>query len=224
MDKRGVIYDCYLEEFVEFNSGASHGYYACNLCDINGKFHTELVHRLVANTWLGDTKGKEVHHKNKNRLDPRAKNLKIIDIHEHAIMHNRGSNNNTAKLNEKDVETICKLLLSGNMTHREIAQCMSRQKRDYITVDSIDKIANGSNWKHITKKYKLKKQKRETMNEFSDKAVDIARMIVVKKLSYKEVAAQLGVDTKSKAYTRLLGCIPRYVDNFNNGVYGLFRK
>lgn len=223
VDKRGDIYDTYIDEFIPYGTSGSHGYYTCYLCDINGKFHSELVHRVVAHTWIGDVTGKQVHHKNHNKLDPRVKNLEILENSEHHILHNKGSNNSTAKLTEKDVEQICELLLQ-NIKHKEIAKIMSRKKRDFITVDIIDKIASGVNWTHITKKYNLKKEKREVMNEFSDKAIEIARMKVVEGLSNKDIANRLGVDTSTKSYTRLLGCIPRYVDNFNNGKYGLFRK
>ena len=164
-----------------------------------------------------------MHHRNHNRLDPRVLNLEVLDNHEHHMMHNRGSNNSTAKLTEKEVEEICKDLQNGK-THKEIATKMTAKTKKFISVDSIDKISNGTNWTHVTKKYKLKKEKRETMNEFSDRAVEIARMKVVEELSNKEIAKRLNIDPDSKSYQRLVGCIPRYVKNFNEGVYGLFRR
>lgn len=222
-DKRGNIFDTFTDNFITYNHTSSHGYWVCYLCDIHGKFHNLLVHRVIACTWLGDTTGKHVHHINEDRLDPRVKNLQIIEPTDHWIHHNRGSNNSTAKLTEHNVEQICEMLEAGK-THYDIAREMSDITKKFITVDSIDKIANGSNWTHVSKKYNIKKHKRETMNEFSDKAVEIARMKVVDKMSTKDIARTLGVDPDSKSYLRLRDCIPRYVEKFNNGEYGLFRK
>lgn len=222
-DQRGHIFDTYTDNFVSYNNKSSHGYWVCYLCDKNGNFHNLLVHRVIACTWIGDTTGKHVHHINENRLDPRVKNLQIIEPEEHWIHHNRGSNNSTAKLTEHNVEQICEMLERGE-THYDIARIMSDMTKKFITVDSIDKIASGKNWAHVSKKYNIHKQKRETMNEFSDRAVEIARMKVVKGMTNKQVASALGVDTKSKSYLRLCDCIPRYVEKFNNGEYGLFRR
>ena len=164
-----------------------------------------------------------VHHKNEDRSDPSPDNLEIIDPHEHYVYHNRGENNSTAKFKEKDVRRVCKMLVKG-ISHKKIAKKMTKELGVKITVDSIDKIANGSNWTEITKDYHWKHEHRETMNGFSDHRIDIARMRYVEGLSNMEIAKHLGVEYKSKSYTRLVGCIPRYVDNYINGKYGLFYK
>ena len=221
-DKRGYIYDTYMDEFVSY-SIPSHGYWSCYLCDIHGELHDLLVHRVIANTWIGDTTGKHVHHQDENRLNPKVSNLIIIEPEAHWTHHNRGSNNSTAKLTEHNVRQVCEMLEKG-FTHYNIARQMSDVTKKFITVDSIDKISNGSNWTHVTKDYNLKKEKRETMNEFSDQALEIARMKAVEGLSNKQIAKRLGVDTNSKSYQRLKGCIPRYVQRFYEGYYGLFRK
>lgn len=222
-DIRGHIFDTYTDTFVTYNDKSSHGYWVCYLCDTDGVFHNVLVHRVIACTWIGDTTGKHVHHINENRLDPRVKNLQIIESQKHWVHHNRGSNNSTAKLTEHNVEMICEMLQNGD-SHYNIARTMSDITKKFITVDSIDKISSGKNWAHISSKYKLKKENRETMNEFSDYAVDIARMKVVEGLSNKQIAKRLNVDIDSKSYLRLINCIHRYVSKFNNGEYGLFRR
>ena len=219
----GTMIDTRKNKPVKYGSSSSHGYLTCYLRDIHGKYHQLLVHRVIACTYIADTRGMDVHHENHNRHDPKVRNLKVETIHKHRTHHNKGENNATAKFKEKHVHKICKMLEEG-VTHKKIAEKMSKELGKHITVDSIDKISNGTNWVEVSSQYNLKKESREIMNEFSDRQVEIARMVAVKGMSYREVADKLGVDIDSKSYVRLCGCIPRYVKNFNNGKYGLFRR
>lgn len=51
------------------------------------------VHRIVAETFLGDTKGKSVHHKNGIYTDNRVSNLEIMDENEHRGLHVKNGEN-----------------------------------------------------------------------------------------------------------------------------------
>lgn len=221
-DRDGNIYDTATQSIVKYNDSCSHKYLSCYLRDVNGKVHQLLVHRVIACTWICDTTGKQVHHKNHKRTDPRVKNLEVLDTHDHCIKHNRGSHNNTAKFKEKDVHQICKWLKKG-ITHKEIARRMTDSLGVKITVDAIDKISNGSNWKQISSQYDLKVEPRETMGEFADKCVLIGQMRYDGK-STEEIAEALGVMPGTKSYRRLAAVVKRYHDNYASGKYGLFRR
>ena len=218
VDIFGDIYDVYLEEYVSYSDSASHGYWSCYLCDANGKRHCLEVHRIVANTWIGDISGKDVHHKNHDRLDCRVINLEILDVNQHGIIHNRGEANPTSKLNDEDVHQICELLVN-NVSCRDIARIISRKLRKNITTESIEKISCKKNWTHISDKYNITVAGRETMNEFRNQRIEIAKMAVNEGLSTREIAERLGVPYKingviTKRYKRLVGCIPRYVERY----------
>lgn len=52
---------------------------------INGK--SVLVHRLVAETYLGPIAGKQIHHINGMKDDNRVSNLRIVTAKQHQIEH-----------------------------------------------------------------------------------------------------------------------------------------
>lgn len=56
---------------------------------INKKRKVYHVHLLVAQFFVGDIDGKQVHHKNGDRLDNRACNLQVLTREEHERIHNR---------------------------------------------------------------------------------------------------------------------------------------
>lgn len=196
-----------MQRYLEYSIG-SNGYYFCNLCDIYGEYHSLLVHRVVANSWIGDIIDKEVHHKNENRLDPRKSNLEILSPEDHYIIHHVGENNSSAILTDNIVNEICKLLVK-NKTHVSIARKMSTKYGKPVTVEMIDKIATGKNWKHISAKYDIKVSKREKMNQFSHLKDYIGQLSIDGK-SVPEIAKILGVEKNSKSYVSLVKCVPRY--------------
>lgn len=211
--KYGIIYDTYKNNKAIKYHIPSHGYYSCYLEDVYGKKHDLLVHRIIANTWICDVTNNDVHHKNHNRLDPSMMNLEVLTINEHRKSHNKGSNNNTAKLSESNVIDICEMLVD-NYTHREISKIMSDKLNKKISVDSIDKIACGKNWQYISKNYNIKKSNRETMNEFSSRSDVIAKMKVDDKMSNKEIAIKLGISTEGKQFIRFIACASRYAKKY----------
>ena len=216
-NKSGDIYDTQINKYVKFNI-PSHGYYTCTLRDIHDIPHSLLVHRVIADTWIQNVSGMDVHHRNHDRLDPSVENLEVLSINEHRTSHNRGENNSTALLTEENIHQICKYLMSG-YTHKKIAKLMSAETGNNITIDSIDKIASGKNWTYITDQYDLHVATRETMGEFSDRAALIGKLRVEYNMSNREIAARLNVSNQGKQFVRLIKCIPRYADNYRNGKY-----
>lgn len=51
--------------------------------DGNERGNRYKIHRLLAGCFIGEVYGKEVHHKNQNRIDNRLENLEILTFEEH---------------------------------------------------------------------------------------------------------------------------------------------
>lgn len=89
------------------------GYLAVNLRGV-GTDKTYLVHRLVAETFLGNLESlAEVNHLNGNKKDNRAENLEIVSRQEnidhavrHGLINNKGERNSQAKLTDDERERI----------------------------------------------------------------------------------------------------------------------
>lgn len=60
------------------------GYIQAMLCD-NGQYKMKLMHRLVADAFLGERKGREVNHINGIKSDNRLSNLEWVTASENAI-------------------------------------------------------------------------------------------------------------------------------------------
>lgn len=85
-DKHGNIYSEYTGQILI--PTIRNGYKSVVLYKQGEKFNF-LVHRIIAETFLGDTKGKDVHHIDCDRGNNHISNLKIIDSYEHRQFHQR---------------------------------------------------------------------------------------------------------------------------------------
>jgi len=113
--------------------------------DIHGKSVTKAVHRLVAETFLGES-DLEVNHKDCNPKNNHLSNLEWLshrDNIRHAYKHGRCFNENDEwrgrKLLSKDIVEIKKLHLSG-WTHQKIAD------RYNVSRVLITRILNNKAW------------------------------------------------------------------------------
>lgn len=117
----------------------------------NGRQKTFLVHRLVAEAFLGPCPNeKEVNHKDGNKQNPYANNLEYVMPKEnikHAIelglINNKGERHYRAKLTDDDVKKIRKLHRSGKYMQKEIAEKMG------VTEVDVSRIIRGRNWRHV---------------------------------------------------------------------------
>lgn len=87
-----------------------------------------LVHRLVAITFIGEPKGKEVDHIDGDKANNRLENLEWVTAKENENRKRHrlnnfgyGEQNPMAKLTKKDVAKIRKLWQSGRHTQQQIA-------------------------------------------------------------------------------------------------------
>lgn len=218
---QGKIFDQSKNEFIRILTSHPHGYPSVYLVDSNNSKHQLLLHRIMASTFIGSVSGMHVHHQNHNRTDIDLSNLIIENPHAHLIQHNRGECNSTAKLSNDDVHKICKMLCDG-ITHKKIAEMMSKKTRTTINVDVIDKIACGKNWTSISNQYNIQKHTRETMGEFSKKKTLIGRRLVVDGLTIRQLADSLGIEYGTKRYRRFAKCAKRYADEFRTKTRFIF--
>lgn len=180
------------------------------------------IHRLVANNFIENVDGKSVHHKDGNRHRNEAINLEVVSASEHAIeFHSKGENNGNAKLTESDVHKICKMLESGEYTHRQIVEAM---KNPALTVSSVEKISSGKNWKSISSQYNITKKPRAHMAQFKGNEIIIGCMMY-NGIPVKAIMQKLGYDYNNRQEREnFKHCAKRYALNYSNGIYGLFTR
>lgn len=112
------------------------GYNRCRLWN-NGKRIAPRVAKLVALTFIGPRPiGKEINHKNRIKTDDRVENLEYITSAENSL---RGIDHPAAKLKEKDIHEIRRLIMVG-ITQQEIAY------RFGVHYGTISKIHTGKKW------------------------------------------------------------------------------
>jgi len=114
----------------------------------NGKLYRKNIHRLVAHAFLGKCPlGKEVNHKNGNKIDNYIENLEYVTHKENQrkaaklglYKGLRGSQSPTAKLTEQDILEIRKLG-KRNPSYKEIAKKFS------VSKSAIASIILKKNW------------------------------------------------------------------------------
>ena len=94
------------------------GYFTC-APSVGNKSQTQLVHRLVADAFLGPCPHKnEVNHKNLDKTDNRVHNLEYVTrsgnlLHRSEAGVTRGENNHNAKLTEVEVRDILRRHVEG---------------------------------------------------------------------------------------------------------------
>ena len=133
------------------------GYIECKLDE-----HNELVHRLVAITFIPNIKFMEldVNHKDGIKYNNHVSNLEWVNRSENII---HAFNNNLSKKGEEhpnsiysnaDIEFICRLLERGYKA-REISECLNIPCTSSFR-KFISKIVHKKVWKHISCKYNIR--------------------------------------------------------------------
>jgi hypothetical protein len=133
----------HVKEGAELTIAISKLGYPCCALSQNGKSRRITVHRLMGLAFLGEPKGRLVHHKNHNPLDNRLENLEYMAQADHIKHHHNGESNAQAKLREGDIREIRRLLGEG-MQGKDIAAKFKVGKME------ISRIKNGARWAHVT--------------------------------------------------------------------------
>lgn len=109
---------------------------------------TKKIHRLVAESFIGDVRGLDVNHLNGVKGDNRASNLEICTKSQNHI-HARntlgvliGEGNGASKLTRADVVEI-RRLRAGGATSRELAARFGVQRRN------IDRVVDRTRWDSV---------------------------------------------------------------------------
>lgn len=109
------------------------------------------VHRAVLETFIGPPEGREINHKDGNKLNNNLSNLEYCTRQEnvsHAIRNKlidfKGGNHPMARLNETQALEIKKLLKKSNLSQWAIA------KKYGISQTQVWKIKKGIRWSHLS--------------------------------------------------------------------------
>lgn len=151
---QGKKYRQYINEF---------GYHIVNVKDpVSGLWKRRRVHRLVAETYLGNPENKpEVNHIDCNKSNNRVENLEWATSKENkdhgwaeGLYSAKGELHVDSLLTDKQVHEICKLMEEG-ARNKDLAMAFGVHK------DTISRIRIGDNWKHISCLYDIKKKRTE---------------------------------------------------------------
>lgn len=121
------------------------GYHFVNLYSQDGKHTTEYIHKLMAETFLGERPhNHDVDHKNGNKTDNRLRNLRYLARDKHCHKHEAGRGDpKSRKLDRRQVRDI----LRKGLTASEI-------KRKYgVSYSTGWHIAHGVMWKHVWREF-----------------------------------------------------------------------
>lgn len=128
-DKNGKLFNIKTQKEIKGHKNKK-GYVIVKLGGRNGE--SINFSRVIAEAWFGDITGKEIHHKNKNKLDNRVKNLEILT----PIQHYRKHYGNTIVCQfSKDWE-----LVKVYNTKREVKRLQLIKylnKKDFVVYDNF---------------------------------------------------------------------------------------
>jgi predicted XRE-type DNA-binding protein len=109
----------------------------------------KFLHRLIWEEAHGPIPdGYVIHHIDKNKTNNNISNLQCLTQFEHKSIHSKeqwhGENNYMAKLTEKDVKLILRMLRTGNITQTRMAEIMG------VYRSAISKIKHKQRWSHVS--------------------------------------------------------------------------
>lgn len=149
----GKIFSTYLKDFM-IPRPDKDGYLEIGIRTNENKQKFFKIHKLVALTFIGEPpsniKDPTIDHIDSNKLNNHYSNLRWIERGTNSSIRKNtciGELNHEAKLNEKQVEEICDLLLNTEFTFKQIAEIYNVDK------STINNIKCHKNWKNVTKKY-----------------------------------------------------------------------
>lgn len=184
------------------------------------------LHRVVAETYIGNTDGKIVHHRDENKKNPSASNLIICTRAEHGKYHSclgigkLVPKAEPKKLVSSNVHEICRMMEKG--IHYPEIQSKMQKRGVYVSLATLSKIASGDNWKSVSSQYNIICRPRECMNSYSKDAIDIG-ILLSHGYSLDRIAEVFGYDISTdKRRNRLYKAAKRYAKWYSEGRWGLF--
>ena len=218
----GEIYDEINQEYLNIKPRDCDGYCSVSLYTTSGKKAKFYTHRVIAATLI-DRRLKYNNNLVVNHLTPDAKydnsvsNLEVCtqkeNIH-YAIKLGRfkavGEENPSANLTDSIVHSICSIMEEfPNKTYKTIAEELELTYLKGIE-DTIGKIRQGKEWKHISSHYNLQRRVRSCMNQFEMYKSDIEKTIIKNpELKARDIANILSINIDDKktyqAFHKLIG-------------------
>lgn len=156
-----------------------------------------LLHRLVAEAYIGSTENLQVNHKDGNKGNNHVDNLELVSAQEntiHAYKHNLCQvleNKYNASLTNEQVHLICKLLEDGK-SYKEIEKIVPVKR------DVLKKIKSRDNYKDISKNYNFKKVNRRLMTNDEKLVKKINKLLDKGIVKQREITNILEIEYSKK--------------------------
>lgn len=154
IDECGNVYSNYKQGYLK-PSKDKDGYLRLTLRGYNEKIYVRVA-TLVAYNFIGEPpkemKDPTIDHIDGNIVNNHYTNLRWLERSVNSSIKKRraknlGELNHEAKLKEKEVVEICKLLMEKELTLKEIGNIFG------VSKSTINNIRRKVNWKHISNKY-----------------------------------------------------------------------
>jgi hypothetical protein len=155
-------YSFYKEKIIKQSTNNTKGYCRLKIYYLDNSFRTEVVHRLVALTFISNPNNyKQINHIDGNKTNNKLENLEWCNQsqnirHSINILNNihgvKGETNNFSVLKEKQVKQIPILIKEGK-TNIEISKLFN------VAPSTISEIINGRSWKHLNLKFDINDRK-----------------------------------------------------------------
>lgn len=202
----GVVINKYTHKEVKSYVSKKTGYVLIKLARYTFKAPV-LLHRLVAETFVGSVKDMEVNHEDCNKQNNFYKNLTIVTSQDntlHAYANNLCQileNKYNASLTNNEVHKICRYLEKGK-SYEFIMNKINVKK------DVLKKIANGKNYKNISLQYSINsidRRYKENNEKLTSKIINLLNSGITKQ---REITNILNIEY-SKKHINLIKNIKR---------------
>lgn len=143
----------------------SGGYYQCHLTDTNFKLKDYMSHRIIAWEWITVNRdvNMDVDHIDGVKSNNFYANLRwcthlenVRSAFKNGLVGSCKGEHHRHILTEKEVRQICELLQDPNIEYMQIIKRMNIN----VSIQTIQSIACGYNWTHITKDYNIPRRNR----------------------------------------------------------------
>ena len=194
-NSKGVILKPY---FIKDTYG-NNSYYAIKLKRLPKGHKHQLIHRLVAMTFIGNIpEGWVVNHKDGNKCNNNITNLEIVPF-EYNVQHGiaigltpSGENHRLSKHTNKEAHAVCQLLQEGKLSVPDIAKLLNVSRK------FVNDIKFRSKWKQISKHYTFSNNIPKANQMFTDTQKDIMLNMMKDGYTNKQIRIKLGLPNEHK--------------------------
>lgn len=210
IDKNGNIYRLGDINPIKPNTCKTTGYCHISLAytkkSNKRKYHSNLVHRLVAINFIPNPDNKKcVNHKDGNKRNNSVDNLEWVSCSEnmkhakkYGLWNPDGENNGNSRYSDKQIEEVCKLLQTKKYKNKEIS-LMTDVSPEMVSMIKIGKVRNKQSEKYHwdTIPFSDRKGEKHSQAKITEKDVHKICLLLSKNILVKDIVSKLSIKNKN---------------------------